>query len=659
MKLHNFVWQSYSDFQDSRSMRWGLLLVALLPVTAVRDFAVREELRQQEIPDGFDDFFTHFHVTPETHRAILPEHGDAGVTLSVAFALHPVASVLGISLPPGYVLTETVGKPSQGCSQIFAPYSEEEKSPFANETKAQLLTEHVTSCEVTNSLDAKGNSSDLEQKDAVVQLTLILAPDVPQLSKREVVPNNSSSIVALKWWYFHIRVLYPDRSPEAEDNRFLLHWASESEQIWEGETWIQAWPILGDWNCVYSDWEGWGSCSTRCGGGQRMLTRKVLLQPPSGDECTDTVHPDPGSCNEHPCLYHCKFKEEEVIQGACSASCGGGVRFSRKRFYIDGENFDLCPQMGDQYSEQLELCNTQPCKARCELSNQWEPVTPCDAACGKGHFKVMRKVLQKEMDDQTCIPEYKWLPCERQNCTEFTVSRAEPTLIPMPSDRIPLILSWAQTTLARKITIRAPIGYKFGEQVGDSCGIQFHSLHPHMESCKVTDQLNTVELDFAIPLPPAWSGGAQSGPAKGRYELSLYVYTPECKMERWVADPIRHAIICNEQPDRTRWVIEFLESPGDAGAEIKDALGFLMEYREGSGIQLPQDLKMKAEQMLLDDAPPSKEVTNSTPAPDLGRKQNGWVLCMGVNDIGFCKDRSGRSDMHCGWQDVCEVKVPE
>ena len=37
------------------------------------------------------------------------------------------------------------------------------------------------------------------------------------------------------------------------------------------------------------------------------------------------------------------------------------------------------PQLFDQF-------------ARCELSNQWEPVTPCDAACGKGHFKVMRKV---------------------------------------------------------------------------------------------------------------------------------------------------------------------------------------------------------------------------------------------------------------------------
>ena len=28
---------------------------------------------------------------------------------------------------------------------------------------------------------------------------------------------------------------------------------------------------------------------------------------------------------------------------------------------------------------------------RCELSKKWEVVTPCDAACGKGHFKVMKQ----------------------------------------------------------------------------------------------------------------------------------------------------------------------------------------------------------------------------------------------------------------------------
>ena len=33
---------------------------------------------------------------------------------------------------------------------------------------------------------------------------------------------------------------------------------------------------------------------------------------------------------------------------------------------------------------------------------------------------------------------------------------------------------------------------------------------------------------------------------------------------------------------------------------------------------------------------------------ELRRKQNGWVLCMGVNDIGFCKDQK-MSDMPVDW----------
>ena len=33
---------------------------------------------------------------------------------------------------------------------------------------------------------------------------------------------------------------------------------------------------------------------------------------------------------------------------------------------------------------------------------------------------------------------------------------------------------------------------------------------------------------------------------------------------------------------------------------------------------------------------------------ELRRKQNGWVLCMGVDDIGFCKDQK-MSDMRVDW----------
>eukprot|EP00913_Durusdinium_trenchii_P010809 g10139.t1 len=213
-----FVWQSQAPQVWIHLMRHPLprVLTCATLALAVRDFAVHNELRRDGVPDGYDDFFTHLHVTPETHRAILPEHGDAGVTLSVVFALHPVANVLGFSLPPGYVLTDCVGLPSPGCPQVFAPLAVEQKSPFANETKAKLLTEHITSCEVTSGLEATGN--EVEPADDVVMLTLSLAPNVQGLSSRATsTDRNDSEVNPMTWWYFHIRVLYPDRTPEPED----------------------------------------------------------------------------------------------------------------------------------------------------------------------------------------------------------------------------------------------------------------------------------------------------------------------------------------------------------------------------------------------------------------------------------------------------------
>ncbi|CAJ1366596.1 unnamed protein product [Effrenium voratum] len=641
----------------SRALRWAFLLT---PCLAVRD-SVTDALRTEEdIPDGFDDFFSHFHVTPETHRAILPEHGDPAVTLSVVFALHPAASVLGLTLPPGYQLTDAAGLQSPGCPQVFAPFHLNEKSAYANETEAISLVRHVESCQVLNGLDAKGNSSDLEQKDATVMLTLKLVGDLPELSRKELAVDhgNGSIVTPMTWWYFHIRVLYPDRSPEPEVNRFMLHWASEANTMWEGETSFQSWPILGDWECAYSDWEGWGSCSARCGGGRRMLVRRPLLAPPSGRSCNDTIHPDPASCNEHPCHYSCQFHEEEIIKGECSATCGGGVRFSRKRFVIDGDNLHLCPQMGDQFSEELEPCNTEPCRAKCELAKTWTVVTPCDAVCGRGHFKVMKQVLQKEIDDESCIPEYKWLPCERQHCTAFTVSRTVPNLLPVPEDKAKLVLSWSQKTTSRKIVITAPLGYKFGEKDG-KCTIHFHSLQPHLQSCKVGDTTNTIYLSFLTPLPPAETGGAQQGPSKHRYELGIDVTTPECPKTHWVADPIRNQIICDTDADKNRWVIQFLRDDTDAGAELKDSLGFITVWKEG--IPVPKVLRLKAEPLLLEETPPAGKTTTTVTTTRMHvtdpnpHTETGIVMCMRDRDPGYCQDRTSKSDVTCGWQNVCQV----
>ncbi|CAE7413951.1 SPON1 [Symbiodinium pilosum] len=633
---------------------------------SIRDFSVSDELQKEngdQLPDGYNDFFSHFHVTPETHRAVLEEHGDTAVTLAVVFALHPAASVIGLTLPPGYLLLDAPANFQPGCPQVFAPQSLDQKSAYENETQARSLTSHIISCEVDNKLDdrlSEGNESEAQQRDAVVALTLKLEPDLPGLSKKLGSPVNDSSIVPMSWWFFHIRVRYPDRSPEPQDNHFLLHWASISQQDWEGETSFQAWPILGDWNCVYSDWEGWGSCSARCGGGKRMLVRRPLQQPPAGQECNEIFHPTPGTCNEHPCLYSCGYKEE-VIEGECSASCGGGVKFTRKRFYVDGDNFHLCPQMGERYSEQLEPCNTQPCRARCELSKKWEVVTPCDAACGKGHFKVMKQVLQKEIDDQSCIPEFKWLPCVRQHCTKFTVSRMVANLLPHPQERFKVLLSWNQSVETRKINIRAPLGYQFGEKDGD-CKVEFHSLQPHFLSCKVSTQQNEADITFQTPLPPANVGGAQSGASKGRYELAMDVVTAACDVKKWAADPIRGVILCNENVDKLHWEISFFQFQAEANI-IESAVGFTTLWKEG--IPIPEDLRLKADPPLPEEPPTTTSTTTSTTETQtttlpvtarIPHSEKGVILCMRSRDPGYCQDRIQNRSVECGWQNVCQVK---
>ena len=62
----------------------------------------------RDAPPSYYDFFTHFHVTPETHRAILPEHGDA---------------VRFLGTPGGDTDTDTGGDPRKpGSFKGWCPY---------------------------------------------------------------------------------------------------------------------------------------------------------------------------------------------------------------------------------------------------------------------------------------------------------------------------------------------------------------------------------------------------------------------------------------------------------------------------------------------------------------------------------------------------------
>eukprot|EP00931_Biecheleriopsis_adriatica_P060358 TRINITY_DN36241_c0_g1_i1.p1 TRINITY_DN36241_c0_g1~~TRINITY_DN36241_c0_g1_i1.p1 ORF type:complete len:805 (-),score=152.70 TRINITY_DN36241_c0_g1_i1:13-2427(-) len=739
-----------------------------------------------DVPDGYEDDYTHFHVTPSTHRAVLRSHSEQVVTLAVIFALHPVASVLELTLPLGYTLeaeASSAGKAAE-CPQVFVPDKRSEPgswtSAYASETQAKTLVPHITKCEVLDKPAPRGDSSaalapssseqsgseqssseesgsdessseesssndpelnesgqpvwfdceayawdwkrawskerqiwcckeehfcpwettqttteaedseeDLtsfqpQDPEMPVRLKLHLQPNVTFLSaKRAPVSStegdeNATVQPLLQWWYFHVDVRYPSRSPNVEDNFFRLHWASDLDTDWEGAKVFKSWSILGDWDCRYSDWEGWGACSTRCGGGTRMLTRRVLEQPPSGEVCNDTLKPDAERCNDHPCLFDCTFKKDPIEEGDCSASCGGGVRFAKYRY--EG---DFCPNSSDKYAEILEPCNQQPCSVRCRHSPEWTVQTSCDELCGLGHFWIIRKVIQKARHDTACTEVRMQLPCMRQICTQFALASADANLLPRSGEPHTVALSFAQKTRARAIEIEAPYGYSFG-QTNSTCQLTYHSLMPHFHSCQVDDETeNKARLNLLTPLPAAREAGAMSGAATGRYELQIGVYNPECASKDWKHNIITNALLCDTGPDRNRWKISFAPADSYVSWPSLDTQGYPLYWPEGK--KKPEHIE-KAEEEDTEEENAAAEAaaaatTTSTTGGgggetsekedddkaakaegrkklrpddhDTGREKTP-IYCMGDREVGLCEAKA--KGAFCNWLGVCEVK---
>mmetsp|Transcript_15371 Transcript_15371/g.26907 ORF Transcript_15371/g.26907 Transcript_15371/m.26907 type:complete len:667 (+) Transcript_15371:135-2135(+) len=657
-------------------LRFLAVASCLAPGFSVRDSTVEETLSTHEEPDGYEDAFTHFHVTPSSHRSLLASHerdDSQGVTLAVIFAVHPAATMVGLTFPKGYSILDVAE--NKHCAQVIKP-NEHEISTFAKETNAQSVVEHILSCSVkeapgdeesNKSSDDEGSHLDsLQNTGPGMQIILSLHDKVQGLSVRDYTLD-TPTVKKMQWWYFHVQVSYPSRNIEPQDNFFKLHWSHTHDRDWEGETIFRSWPILGDWECRYSDWEGFGTCSSRCGGGTRQLTRRVLFQPVGGgSQCNETLHPDIQPCNDHPCLWGCEIEDDLVDSRECTASCGGGVILKRRRFR--GEH---CPMATDMHADIAVQCNTQPCRTRCEHSDVWQVVTQCDELCGMGHFWMMRPVIRKASDDTACRPQWKQVPCMRRVCTQFAVTHPDPNLLPTPEQEYQVGLSWTQQSLASEIKITAPEGYSFGD-IGKKCDtvfLRFHSLMPHFESCQVGDHENLAILHLNTPLPPAHHGGSKSGGSTGRYEIQMLVKHPPCAPKDWDPDPIRSTLICNVGTDRTVWHIEFPQE-GDPRREVLTAQGYYLFW--------PRSMPVPA---ILVDQPEEEEeeetTTTAAPAPatrpDVGggnpntygsapcapgglpveRQVAKPVYCMQDRDPGECEEKFAGSK--CGWDNVCKV----
>lgn len=503
--------------------------------------------------DKFNEQFSHLHVKPSTHRAVHRHDGETP-TLVVTFALHAAARSLMFVLPPGYEPVIDPGLPTS-CG-IFAPSERSNFSVYSRATGAQPATQHIQECEIKP-----------VQKGKKVELILHLCEGVHGLSAPPSM-GPAQKTEAISWWFFHLQVWLPDVSPTKEDNIFALHWSEVKGGTWAGSTEMKGDPVFGDWDCKYSDWETWGTCSARCGGGLQTMRRRILVQPPadgSGVPCKEEVN-ETIPCNTHACVWPCEFAGE--IRGKCSAECGGGVRIVHMMWH--GEH---CPDKEDVYAVRKEACGLDPCKSKCQLQDTWTVVTECSEMCGPGYFWLMRAVEKKDASDSSCQPEWRKLPCLKQRCTPLTVVRPDINIHPYPDDSFKAGVLFKVPVMARVIQLNAPEGFKFGN-LGGTCNVFDHDLAPHFESCHVGVRESQAVLKLSTPVPATYPGdyspdklhpqSALNATEKAeefdeKHQFMIDVLNEPCQKQGWVPDMMATTMTCDIPPDQNRWVIEFGE----------------------------------------------------------------------------------------------------
>lgn len=478
-------------------------------------------------------------------------------TLTVYFQIKDAFEELDLRLPRGYRKHVDPDK-RLGCG-VYAVgktsaadvHSESQMGQdFSDDVKAQHIVPYIEHCHVDREM-TKDDGVELPQVHVRITLKINfparLGPDVALPG--EVLP---------RWWCFAMHITNPEVNPSVTDNWFSLQYNHRAEGM-HGDTLLQGWQILGDWDCVYSDWEGWGNCPAKCGGSMMRLTRRVLLEPPPRvlkksfpKECPGPLEKEV-PCNEFPCKFPCELVEVGK-PGVCSAECGGGVR--AVRWMWRGEN---CPKEDDEDAVQYEPCNPQPCKARCKLADTWTVVTGCSEVCGQGTYRMMREVLQKDQDDPACQPEWREVKCVRQWCAQLSIIRPDRNILPYPGETYYVGIAFKLTFPVQKITINAPGGYSFGV-AGSDCELHDHDLFPWFRSCKVGVQYaenkweepRSITLDF---------NGLLDKNENGRYSFTIPVVNANCPMNRFeqvvqVGETPGPLEVCKSPFDQNLWEMQ-------------------------------------------------------------------------------------------------------
>eukprot|EP00933_Yihiella_yeosuensis_P066531 TRINITY_DN7084_c0_g1_i1.p1 TRINITY_DN7084_c0_g1~~TRINITY_DN7084_c0_g1_i1.p1 ORF type:complete len:686 (-),score=109.58 TRINITY_DN7084_c0_g1_i1:110-2167(-) len=366
------------------------------------------------------------------------------------------------------------------------------------------------------------------------------------------------------WKFFTVLVRNPHQSPKGNDtqghaaNSFQVVLNSTNGTI-DSHT-FRALGICNAWVCGYSDWTRPTPCTAQCGGGHRLLTRRLLHPPPPDYDpellvnCLQATNKTE-SCNVAPCAVDCELGDWVAdSDGQCTRSCGGGVLTERRPVILGPLGGGKpCPRWNHPSRVRYKSCNIDACPERCEKMLNSEAALKayverykdkaggapsgngiiagsCSQACGGGKQRIILPSYRKDNGSEfpTCAIEQE-IPCNTQPCRPLNFQSARSWEFPEVGKWYLLSLTFVVKELAESLILTAPYNFQLaatGEK--DSCFLVEHNL-PQLTSCQVMHGEASGRrgphaiLNFSNPLEPHLPTHSH----EDRYSLRFWVRHPE------------------------------------------------------------------------------------------------------------------------------------
>eukprot|EP00928_Gymnodinium_smaydae_P010177 TRINITY_DN13817_c0_g1_i2.p1 TRINITY_DN13817_c0_g1~~TRINITY_DN13817_c0_g1_i2.p1 ORF type:complete len:857 (+),score=141.13 TRINITY_DN13817_c0_g1_i2:324-2894(+) len=149
-------------------------------------------------------------------------------------------------------------------------------------------------------------------------------------------------------------------------------------------------------NCVMGDWEEWSTCSEDCGGGQTSRVRSIVQPPQNGGKSCDGPLEMVAPCNEHVCKENTCKKQDCVWGdweewGSCNKCGGQQLRHRRIKQHAECGGAPCSPEASEETVSCKRICHEL---SYCGWT-EWGEWGKCDKTCGKGSRLRERRLVSK------------------------------------------------------------------------------------------------------------------------------------------------------------------------------------------------------------------------------------------------------------------------